>query len=129
MCFRKLCLVAITGLLLAACERPGDRGRDGGGTPAASDPFPSTYQAYPSETVLIANATVIDGKGGLIENGAVLVEGGKISSVGPDVSAPEGAVMVDARGKWVTPGIIDNHSHLGADPSPGVASHDEGHEI
>jgi len=129
MSFGKLCLVAITGLLLAACERPGSQGQDKRGTPAASDPFPSTYKAYPSATVLITNATVIDGKGGLIENGAVLVEGGKISAVGPDVSAPDGAVTVDARGKWVTPGIIDNHSHLGAYPSPGVDSHGDGNEI
>jgi imidazolonepropionase-like amidohydrolase len=129
MSFRKLCLVAIAGLLLAACERPGSNGQDTGATPAASDPFPSTYKAYPSETVLIINATVIDGKGGLIENGAVLVEGGKISAVGADVSAPDGAVTVDARGKWVTPGIIDNHSHLGAYPSPGVDSHGDGNEI
>lgn len=129
MSFRKICLVAVTSLLVASCERPGGPGQDAGGAPAASDPFPSTYKAYPSQTVLIANATVIDGKGGLIENGAVLVEGGKISAVGADISAPDGAVTVDARGKWVTPGIIDNHSHLGAYPSPGVDSHDDGNEI
>jgi len=129
MQFGKLCFVAIAGLLLAACERPGGQGGETDGKAATFDPFPSTYKAYPSGTFLIANATVIDGKGGLIENGAVLVEGGKIKAVGADLTAPEGAVTVDARGKWVTPGIIDNHSHLGAYPSPGVDSHGDGNEI
>lgn len=129
MQFGKLCLLAMTCLALAACEAPGSRKADEGGKSPASDPFPSTYKAYPSDTFLIANATVIDGAGGLIENGAVLVEGGKIKAVGTDVTAPEGAATIDARGKWVTPGIIDNHSHLGAYPSPGVDSHGDGNEI
>ena len=129
MHFRNLCLVAVAGLMLAACEKPG--GRDAGDTGAsqAANPFPSTYKAYPSETMLIANATVLDGIGGLIENGSVLIENGKITAVGADLTAPEGAVTIDAAGKWVTPGIIDNHSHLGAYPSPGVDAHGDGNEI
>ncbi len=129
MQFRKLCLIAAAGLALAACEAPSSGDDKDKAEVTAANPFPSTYAPYPSQTMLIANATVIDGKGGLIENGAVLVEGGKIKAVGADLTAPEGAVTVDARGKWVTPGIIDNHSHLGAYPSPAVDSHGDGNEI
>ena len=43
-------------------------------------------------------------------------------------ASPAGAVEVDGRGKWVTPGIIDVHSHLGDYPSPGTASHSDGNE-
>jgi imidazolonepropionase-like amidohydrolase len=129
MQFRKLCLIAVAGLALTACEAPSSRTEKDASESSAANPFPSTYKPYPSQTMLIANATIIDGKGGLIENGAVLVEGGKIKAVGTDLTAPEGAVTIDAKGKWVTPGIIDNHSHLGAYPSPGVDSHGDGNEI
>jgi imidazolonepropionase-like amidohydrolase len=129
MQFGKLCLVAAAALALAACEAPGSRDNEGAGTSTLANPFPSTYKPYPSQTLLIANATVLDGAGARIENGSVLIEGGKIKAVGADLTAPEGAVTLDARGKWVTPGIIDNHSHLGAYPSPGVDAHGDGNEI
>ena len=129
MQFGKLCLVAAAALALAACEAPGSRDNEEVGTSTLANPFPSTYKPYPSQTLLIANATVLDGAGARIENGSVLIEGGKIKAVGADLTAPEGAVTLDARGKWVTPGIIDNHSHLGAYPSPGVDSHGDGNEI
>jgi imidazolonepropionase-like amidohydrolase len=127
--FRKLCLVAAAALALAACEAPGSRDNEDAGASTLANPFPSTYKPYPSQTLLIANATVLDGAGARIENGSVLIEGGKIKAVGADLTAPEGAVTLDARGKWVTPGIIDNHSHLGAYPSPGVDAHGDGNEI
>ena len=129
MRLRNLCLAAAAVLALAACDAPG---KGSGKTPAfepPADPFPSTYKAYPSGTLLISNATVLDGIGGRIENGSVLIQDGKIAAVGADLKAPEGAATLDARGKWVTPGIIDNHSHLGAYPSPGVDSHGDGNEI
>jgi imidazolonepropionase-like amidohydrolase len=68
-----------------------------------------------AETVLIKNATVwtCDTQG-KIENGEVLISGGKIVAVGQklDVSKYPGAVVIDAKGKHVTPGIIDEHSHI-----------------
>jgi imidazolonepropionase-like amidohydrolase len=47
---------------------------------------------------------------------------------GPEIAAPAGAVEVDGTGKYVTPGIIDVHSHLGDYPSPGTESHSDGNE-
>jgi imidazolonepropionase-like amidohydrolase len=90
--------------------------------------YPSTYKAMPSETTFITNATVLDGKGGRIDGGSVLIVDGKISAVGKNISAPSGAKIIDADGKWVTPGIIDTHSHLGVYASPGVQAHSDGNE-
>ena len=92
-------------------------------------PFPSTYKAYPGVATAIRNVTIYDGEGGKIENGVVFISGGKISSVGgPDTVIPSGTTVVDGAGKFVTPGIIDIHSHLGDYPSPSVEAHSDGNE-
>ncbi|WP_390881942.1 amidohydrolase [Alteromonas oceanisediminis] len=93
------------------------------------NPYPSTYKPLPSETTLITNVTVLDGVGGKIDNGAVLFVDGKISAVGKDIAAPDDAVVIDGAGKWVTPGIIDTHSHLGVYPAPSTQSHADGNEM
>ncbi len=69
----------------------------------------------PAPTILIRNATVMTVTNGTIENGSVLVRDGKIAAVGREVSAPADATVIDAAGKYVTPGIIDAHSHIAAD--------------
>lgn len=128
----KFCLVAgLAVLALGACGGgAGDNASDSGAKfEINKNPFPSTYTPYPSETVLLQDATVLDGIGGRIENGDVLLVDGKISAIGENVDAPEGAQVIDATGKWITPGIIDNHSHLGVYPSPGVGAHGDGNEI
>src|SRR3546814_3841540 len=53
---------------------------------------------------------------------------GKIIAVGADVAVPSGVRVIDGRSKWVTPGIIDAHSHLGVFPAPGVQGHADGNE-
>jgi imidazolonepropionase-like amidohydrolase len=95
----------------------------------APTPFPSTYKAYPGVATAIRNVTVYDGEGGKIDNGVVFMTGGKISNVGgPDTAIPAGVNMVDGTGKFVTPGIIDIHSHLGDYPTPSVEAHSDGNE-
>lgn len=61
----------------------------------------------------IKGGTVYTMKGEVIEGGTVLVEGGKIAKVGKDLSIPEGCEVIDATGKYVFPGFIDAHSHVG----------------
>ena len=95
----------------------------------AEDPYQSTYQAVAAAPVLIRGATVLTGTGERLEGTDVLMEGGRISAVGQGLAAPEGAQLVDGSGKWVTPGIIDVHSHLGVYPSPGVRAHSDGNEM
>ncbi len=94
----------------------------------ASDPYPSTYQPAAAPATVIRNATILTAAGPAIEHGSVLLQGGKIAAIGPDVTAPAGAVVIDASGKWVTPGIIDIHSHLGVYPAPGTEGVDDGNE-
>nr|WP_234419247.1 amidohydrolase [Sphingomonas sp. EC-HK361] len=92
------------------------------------DPFPSTYHAYPGVPTLLRGATIYDGEGGRIERGSVLFADGKIVAVGADVQAPAGATVIDGTGLWVTPGVIDIHSHLGDYPSPGIRALSDGNE-
>ena len=94
----------------------------------AADPYPSTYHPYPGVPTLVTNVTVLDGAGGRIERGQVLFADGKIVAVGTSLAAPAGTVTIDGAGKWVTPGIIDIHSHLGDYPSPGVQANQDGNE-
>ena len=93
------------------------------------DPYPSTYMRYPGAPTLIRGATILDGEGGRIENGSLLFADGKVQAIGgPELAAPEGTFVIDAQGRYVTPGIIDVHSHLGDYPSPGTASLSDGNE-
>jgi len=123
---------ALAALTLAACDQLSGGGQSSEPVEAIvynTDPYPSTYTPPPSETVAIINAHILDGVGGEIENGVVVLSGGQVSAIGADVTAPDGARIIDARGRWVTPGIIDVHSHLGDYPSPSVGAHQDGNEI
>jgi imidazolonepropionase-like amidohydrolase len=90
--------------------------------------YSSSYRPLPSQPVLITNATVLTAAGDRIERGSVLLRDGKIAAVGASVEAPAGVTVVDGTGKWVTPGVIDAHSHLGVYASPGVDAHSDGNE-
>jgi imidazolonepropionase-like amidohydrolase len=131
----RLGLALIAASALTACGGQKQEANSASATPAktpgkpyARDPYPSTYRAYPGVPTLVRNVTIYDGEGGRIENGQVLFAGGKIVSVAANVDAPAGATVIDGTGKWVTPGIIDIHSHLGDYPSPGVQAHSDGNE-
>jgi imidazolonepropionase-like amidohydrolase len=96
--------------------------------PWTTDPFPSTYHVYPGVPTLITNVTIYDGEGGRIDGGQILLADGKVAALGKNVNAPAGAVVIDGSGKWVTPGVIDVHSHLGVYPSPSVKALSDGNE-
>lgn len=92
------------------------------------NPYPSSYTPLESVSTLITNVNILDGKGGMIENGVVALRDGKIMYVGKNAPKMAFAKTIDGNGRWVTPGIIDVHSHLGVYPSPGTGSHSEGNE-
>lgn len=95
-----------------------------------ADPYPSTYRSYPGTATALVGATVYDGRGGRIENGVVLFRDGKLQAVGgADMAIPDGYTRIDGTGKFVTPGVIDIHSHLGVYPSPGVDALADGNEM
>ncbi|MFN8582844.1 MAG: hypothetical protein U0163_17950 [Gemmatimonadaceae bacterium] len=93
-----------------------------------ADPFPSTYKAFPARTTVIRNATIMTAAGPTIRGGSILLRDGKIAAVGAQVDAPSDAVVVDGTGKFVTPGMIDTHSHLGVYPAPGTEAYSDGNE-
>ena len=86
-------------------------------TPNA-DPFPSTYQPVASRPTLIRNVTILTATGPTIRNGSILLREGKIAEVGATVTAPADAVIIEGSGRYVTPGIIDTHSHIGGGAVP-----------
>jgi imidazolonepropionase-like amidohydrolase len=96
---------------------------------AARDPFVSTYSRPASPPTLIRGATVLTGTGSRLDAADVLIVDGRIQAVGASLAAPDGARVIDAKGRWVTPGIIDIHSHLGVYPSPGLKGLDDGNEL
>jgi len=122
-------------LALAACSNISEAPQSASAVPAEKprtvdkNPYPSTYKAYPGVATAIRNVTIFDGEGGRIENGIVFFANGKVSGVGgADTVIPEGTTIIDGTGKFVTPGIIDIHSHLGDYPTPSVEAHSDGNE-
>ncbi len=82
------------------------------------DPFPSTYKPLPRQDTLLRNATVLDGIGHRLDHASVLMRNGKIIAIGRSIAVPAGTAIIDADGRWVTPGIVDPHSHIGDFPTP-----------
>lgn len=95
---------------------------------ADAESYPSTYKVKQSGVIAIVNANLLIGTGEQINEGSIVFENGRITSVGKDIAIPENSQIIDGSGKWVTPGIIDAHSHLGVFPSPGVSSMRDGNE-
>ena len=127
-------LLALTSafvLALAGCNETGDdkKALDGESGADGKAAFASTYEPFPSKSTLITNAYIIQGNGEAIENGSVLVVDGKISAIGAGMVDGDPDETIDAAGRYVTPGIIDIHSHLGDYPSPSVNAHNDGNEI
>ncbi|HRO33814.1 MAG TPA: amidohydrolase [Brevundimonas sp.] len=138
-------LAVLSALALGACATTGSTAGDSSSGAAAPkprealapgldvaanpDPYPSTYAALPRENMAIVGATVLTGAGQKIDNGVVVVTDGRITAVGgAQTPVPAGHRVVDARGRFVTPGVIDTHSHLGVYPSPGVTGMSDGNE-
>jgi imidazolonepropionase-like amidohydrolase len=100
----------------------------GGTSLPNADPFPSTYKPFPRRPTIIQNVTILTAAGPTIANGSVLLRDGKIAAVGTSVTAPPDAVVIDGTGKYLTPGLIDVHSHIGDYPAPGVDANSDGNE-
>lgn len=124
-------LAALLCVTIGAQDKKPDTGPPpgrGGLSVANDDPFPSTYKPFPSRPVLIRNVNILTAAGPLIPNGAILLRDGKVAQVGATVDAPADAQAIDAAGKYVTPGIIDDHSHLGVYAAPGGDALSDGNE-
>ncbi len=126
---RKRGALSLIALALSACAGMGGEAKGPAPIRINEDPYPSTYARYPGVATVIRHATVFDGEGRQINDGTVVISDGVVRAVGgADLAAPAGAVEIDGTGKWVTPGVIDVHSHLGDYPSPGVEGNSDGNE-
>lgn len=113
---------ASVGALLAALHT---------GLALAAAPYESTYVPLPTETTLIRGVAAFTGDGKVLDQADVLLEDGRIAAMtegGATLAEPASGRVIDGNGKWLTPGIIDVHSHLGTYPSPSVASTADGNE-
>ena len=116
-------------LLLSACaEDKADKAEQSPKVTIDKNPFPSQYTPLPGAPTVITGVTILDGIGNKIDNGMVYFTNGKIAAIGENLDIPAEATVVDGTGKWVTPGIIDVHSHLGVYPNPSTHSHSDGNE-
>ena len=129
-------LVVGLALLLAGCMTPQKK--------TDKDPVPTDYRVSPQagvppvnfaptslapEKVLLRGGTVMTAVGPAIEDGWILLEDGRITQVGSGKKeAPDGFTVVELEGRFVTPGVIDTHSHLGVYPSPWAEAHSDGNE-
>ncbi|MCL4813479.1 MAG: PD40 domain-containing protein, partial [Vicinamibacteraceae bacterium] len=100
-----------------------------GGEPAPAEPEAkgvaigfTVESDRPRQTVAFTGARLVtlagrDAAGGVIEQGTLVVEGNRIAAIGPaaSVTVPEGAFVVDARGKTIIPGLVDVHAHVGGE--------------
>ena len=91
------------------------------------DPFESNYKPLASERTLIKSVNLYDGLGNEYSNFDVLIDNGIIEEIGKDIVDGD-ATIIDAKAKWLTPGIIDIHSHMGVYPAPGVRTSSDGNE-
>ena len=98
-------------------------------TPNGAESYPSTYHAPASTPTLIHGATVLTGTGTRLDDADVLLVDGKIQAVGTQLQAPANAKVIEGKGLWVTPGLIDVHSHLGVYASPAVWASMDGNEM
>src|SRR5947208_3851097 len=123
------CASAGGGTRPAQAPAPAAPGAASGETTSVARPqYPSTYVRHPNPPVLIRNAMIMTATGQEIPNGSILLKDGRIVAVGAKVDAPSDAMVVDGTGKYVTPGLIDDHSHLGVYAAPGTDAESDGNE-
>ncbi len=125
-------ILLLGAALLAACAGqapPRSPTPQADGTSSLDRPqYASTYARRPFPPVLIRNATVLTAAGPELRDASVLLRDGTIAAIGTTLAAPEGAMVVDGTGKFVTPGLIDTHSHLGVYAAPGTFAESDGNE-
>jgi imidazolonepropionase-like amidohydrolase len=139
-----IALIAAVAVLLGGCAAAPVAGSSGA-TPSARAEYDSlelanlrrgtpngawlsTYQAPSAPPTLIRSATILTAAGEALANADLLMRAGKIEAIGRNLEAPAGATLIDGTGRYVTPGLIDTHSHLGVSATPEVGAHYDNNE-
>jgi len=95
---------------------------------ANNEPFKSTYYPLPQSNILFKGGNIYDGEGNEFLNTDLIINNGVIVAIGEDLPVSEDTIIKDVTGKWITPGIIDIHSHMGVYPAPSVSTSSDGNE-
>jgi len=116
----RMALLAVAVLLFAAPASGQARGTQQPAAAAAPNvQLDLTAVSLPvpaaGKLVAITNATIMTASNGTIQKGTIVIRDGKIAAVGTDVAVPAGAKVIDGTGKYITPGIIDAHSHAASE--------------
>ena len=125
---RRPLLFSLSALSLGGCAAATSGETVADSLSALRPQYVSTYSTPKTPAVFIRGATILTAAGPTLRNASILLRDGKIAEVGAALSVPEGATVVDAANKYVTPGIIDAHSHLGVYSAPGTPSLSDGNE-
>ena len=128
---KNIAILSASLLLISSCSNEFEFDFSfGGSEPYDSnfkDAFESTYKPMESRPILFKSANIYDGIGGELLNYDLLIADGKIKEIGQVISRSD-VEVIDASNKWVTPGIIDIHSHMGVYSAPGVRTSSDGNE-
>ena len=92
------------------------------------EPFESTYEPLPPTNTIFRNANIYDGEGNELIDTDLIIKDGKVVAIGIDLPSSSDLKEIDATDKWITPGIIDIHSHMGVYPAPSVKTSSDGNE-
>jgi imidazolonepropionase-like amidohydrolase len=96
--------------------------------PAAAAADPTQAGSARRAPFAIVDATIIAVSGPVLRNATLLVRDGKIAAVGLSVDVPKDADVVQGKGLWVMPGLVDTHSHIGVYALPEVEAHADSNE-
>jgi imidazolonepropionase-like amidohydrolase len=129
---RRVSFALLTLLVVSACTAAGPAAKGRKALPAAISPTvapdPAPYTGAPA--VVLTRGTVMTAAGDVFSPGYVVLRGGRIVAVGAgEAAATSGATLIDASGMYITPGVIDTHSHMGVYALPGVDAHEDGNEL
>ena len=122
---KKILTLAVS-LLLISCNSSSTK--DEQDVRSAEEAYASTYKPKDSGDIFIRDARILLGTGEEIDQGSIWISSNLIRSVGKNLTPPEGVTIIEAEGKWITPGIIDIHSHMGVYPAPSLRSSSDGNE-
>ena len=92
------------------------------------EPFESSYEPLPPTNTIFRNANIYDGEGNELIDTDLIIKDGKVVAIGVDLPSSSDLKEIDATDKWITPGIIDIHSHMGVYPAPSVKTSSDGNE-
>ena len=127
----KYFVFAMVALSLVSCNKE-DKSKKSDFAWSKENPKPPSAPGYAMDSPLtvIKNATIMTANGPTLINGSIIMEKGLIKTVTKaEIQAPEGALIIDATGKFVTPGLIDVHSHMGVYANPSVKALHDGNEV